>query len=176
MTSTAAGSPARPTPPGPPGRPTATPPRRLASRTCARGVATTNAYDSASGLYTVRYSDSTPSLTNIYDRRGRLSSAARNGTTTTLTYNNTDQVLIETNSGGTLAGLALTNGYDAYLRRTSLHLNSQPSALNLSYGYDAASRLSTVSDGAGNQATYSYLANSPLVSQIAFTNSGATGA
>src|SRR5271168_4495707 len=37
--------------------------------------------------------------------------------------------------------------------------------------YDAASRLSSVSDGT-RFATYSYLANSPLVSQIAFTNSG----
>jgi len=61
-----------------------------------------------------------------------------------------------------LAGLTVTNGYDAYLRRTSLHLNSQPSALNFSYGYDAASRLVSVNDGNNNSATYSYLANSPL--------------
>jgi hypothetical protein len=31
---------------------------------------------------------------------------------------------------------------------------------------DAASRLATVSDGNGNTAGYSYLANSPLVGQI----------
>ncbi len=39
--------------------------------------------------------------------------------------------------------------------------------------YDPASRLRAVSDGNGNPATYNYLANSPLVSQIFFTNSGA---
>ena len=48
------------------------------------------------------------------------------------------------------------------------------SALNFTYGYDAASRLSTVSDGNGNQATYTYLANSPLVSQVSFANSCTT--
>jgi len=37
------------------------------------------------------------------------------------------------------------------------------------FSYDAASRLQTVSDGVGNSATYFYLANSPLVSQISFT-------
>jgi len=31
------------------------------------------------------------------------------------------------------------------------------------YGYDAASRLQTVNDGNNNTATYSYVANSPLV-------------
>jgi RHS repeat-associated protein len=39
--------------------------------------------------------------------------------------------------------------------------------------FDAASRLLTVSDGT-NSAAYSYLANSPLVGQIAFAHSGAT--
>lgn len=40
---------------------------------------------------------------------------------------------------------------------------------SVGYGYDAASRLQTVSAW-NNTATYSYLANSPLVGQIAFTN------
>ena len=41
------------------------------------------------------------------------------------------------------------------------------------YGYDNASRLSSVSDGT-NSAAYSYLANSPLVGQIVFAHSGTT--
>jgi RHS repeat-associated protein len=41
------------------------------------------------------------------------------------------------------------------------------------YGYDNASRLANVSDGT-NGATYSYLANSSLVGQITFQQSGAT--
>ncbi len=66
--------------------------------------------------------------------------------------------------GGPLGGLSVTNGYDRYLRRANLSL------LSSGYGYDAGSRLRSVSDGSGNSATYIYLANSPLVSQISFTN------
>jgi len=51
---------------------------------------------------------------------------------------------------------------------------SQLSTLNFSYGYDNASRLQTVSDGNNNSAAYTYLVNSPLVSQIAFKQSGNT--
>ena len=40
-----------------------------------------------------------------------------------------------------------------------------------SYGFDAGSRLQTVTDGADYSATYTYLANSPLVSQVSFANS-----
>jgi RHS repeat-associated protein len=43
----------------------------------------------------------------------------------------------------------------------------------MAYGYDAASRLLTVTGGTG-AATYSYLANSPLVGQITFANTGQT--
>ena len=42
------------------------------------------------------------------------------------------------------------------------------------YGYDYASRLTSVADGNGNLATNIFLANSPLVSQITFKHSGTT--
>jgi hypothetical protein len=45
---------------------------------------------------------------------------------------------------------------------------------NDSYGYDNASRLLSVNDWNNNSATYSYLANSPLVSQITFQNGATT--
>jgi RHS repeat-associated protein len=51
---------------------------------------------------------------------------------------------------------------------------TDPFLIQQSFGYDAASRLSTVADGNGNTAGYLYLANSPLVSQIAFKQSGVT--
>jgi len=74
---------------------------------------------------------------------------------------------------GTLAGLSVTNGYDPYLRRTNLAaLNSTTLLLQDIYGFDAASRLQKVTDGT-NSAAYSYVANSPFVGQIAFTNNGA---
>jgi YD repeat-containing protein len=72
-------------------------------------------------------------------------------------------------------GITVTNTYDNLLRRSDFAiLNSSSSILaSTAYGYDAASRLATVSDGNGNTAGYSYLANSPLVGQIAFANDGA---
>jgi len=60
------------------------------------------------------------------------------------------------------------------LRRDNLSvLNASSGLLNsTAYGYHPASRLLTVTSG-NNTATYSYLANSPLLGQIAFANSGA---
>jgi hypothetical protein len=68
----------------------------------------------------------------------------------------------------------VTNGYDSLLRRGNLSVINSASGLlaSTAYGYDAASRLLTVTSG-NNTATYSYLANSPLVGQIAFANNGA---
>ncbi len=60
----------------------------------------------------------------------------------------------------------------AFLRRTAVALNTQPSTLN-TFGYDNASRLSSVANGL-NTAAYTYLANSPLVSQILFKTNGNT--
>ena len=56
------------------------------------------------------------------------------------------------------------------------HLTTRATSIlsSTAYGYDAASRLQTVNDGHNNTASYSYLANSPLVSQIVFATNGAT--
>ena len=78
----------------------------------------------------------------------------------------------ESNSGGILNGIAVTNAYDTYLRRSSVIVAGYPGTLN-SYTYDTAGRLSIVSDGT-NSATYTYLANSPLVSQITFKENTST--
>lgn len=143
---------------------------RLATRVWARGVVTTNRYDTAGSLIAVSYSDSTPGITYTYDRLGRQSSIVCNGMTTTLAYDNANNLLAEVYTGGTLGGLAITNAYDQFLRRAAVGLSNQPTAL-VQYGYDAASRLLNVTNGAST-ATYSYVANSPLVSQIVFSQSG----
>src|SRR5439155_19794087 len=108
-----------------------------------------------------------------YDLRGRQTSVMQgmnqNMRMTTMTYNDANQVLTEAYTAGPLNGLTVTSHYDNYLRRSVLSLNSQPSTLNYTYGYDNASRLQTVSDAFNDTATYSYLANSPLVGQITFT-------
>jgi YD repeat-containing protein len=67
-----------------------------------------------------------------------------------------------------LDGLGVTNSYDNFLRRTNL----STVGVQTRYGYDNASRLRGVSDST-NSVTYSYVANSPLVGQISFTNNGA---
>lgn len=147
---------------------------RLTSRTWARGVVTTNTYDNAGQLATIDYSDSTPDVEFTYDRQGRQITSAAGGLTTTRTFNDAGQLLSESYSGGVLDGLAVTNSYDGYLRRTNLSSYNASTLLSASlYGYDNASRLSTVSDGTNN-ATYGYLANSALVDSIVFKQSSTT--
>src|SRR5207248_817680 len=97
---------------------------------------------------------------------------ACNGITDSLAYNTANQLMSESFAGGTLAGMAVTNGYDAYLRRTALGLASQPSTLT-TFGYDTAGRLQGVTNGS-SAAVYGYVANSPLIGQITFSSGGAT--
>jgi RHS repeat-associated protein len=145
---------------------------RLQSRAWARGVTTSYGYNWAGMLASVSYSDSTPAVSNAYDRLGRLLSAACNGTTGSFGYNEMNSVLSLSFSGGSLGGLSVTNGFDQFLRRTNIAaLATGSPLLKQSFGYDNASRLQTVTDnttGTAYAATYSYLANSPLVNQITF--------
>jgi hypothetical protein len=91
--------------------------------------------------------------------------------TSSLAYNDANQLLTESYTSGPLDGLSLTTDYDALLRRTAVALSNQTATLT-QFGYDNAPRLATVKHGV-NVTGYSYLANSPLVSEISFTNSGA---
>ena len=71
-------------------------------------------------------------------------------------------------------GLTVSNRYDQYLRRTNL-LAGSGVPFSAFYGvtnlYDGASRLGQVADGV-TSASYSYLANSPWVGQMFYTNNG----
>ena len=136
-------------------------------------LTTTNTYNNAGDLVTITYNDNaTPGVTNTFDRLGRLASIFRDGMTTTLAYTDAGQQVGESCAGGPLNGLTVTNRYDTFLRRTNLSLLYPPSTLHtINFAYDSASRLQAVSDGT-NSATYSYLANSPLVDHVLFTNSG----
>ena len=158
-----------------------TPAGRLASRTWARQVGgnpliTSYAYDTAGGLTNLNYSDGlTPDVTNLCDRLGRPVTIIQGAMTTTAAYNLAGQRLSEAYAGGPLNGLCVSNTYDADMRRTTLAaLTGTTLLLTTSYGYDPASRLATVNDGGNHTATYSYLANSPLVSQIVFATNGVT--
>ena len=148
---------------------------RLASRTWARGTNRQYSYNTTGDLATVVYSDGTPGVTNTYDRLGRKSSVVCGATTTSFAYDWANDVLSESYAGGFLNGLTVTNTFDTDLRRTSVGLrNGSGTLCQASYGYDNASRLASVSDGNGNTAAYSYLANSPLVGEIVCQQSGTT--
>jgi YD repeat-containing protein len=147
---------------------------RLASRLWARGTNTAYSYNTAGDLATVIYSDSTPGITNTYDRLGRKNSVACGDTTTSFAYDLANDVLSESYSGGILGGLTVTNTFDTDLRWTGVALlNGATKIYQANYGYDDASRLATVSDGT-NAAAYTYLAFSSLVGQVVFAHSGTT--
>jgi RHS repeat-associated protein len=150
-----------------------TPAGRLYTRTWARGTTTTNTYDNAGELKTVVYSDGTPALTNFYDNLARLTSAANVVMTDTLAYDLVGDLLTESFSGGPLNGLCVSNQFDNFLRRTNCSVLGATTSAQATYAYDKASRLQSAADGTGNSATYSYVANSALVGQIAFTNGNA---
>jgi hypothetical protein len=79
----------------------------------------------------------------------------------------------ESYTGGPLNGISITNCYDGFLRRIqNATLLSGTVLTSVTNGFDASGRLNAISD-ATNSATYYYLANSRLVSQIVFTNGGA---
>ena len=117
----------------------------------------------------------TPNVAFGYDRRGRQTSVTERGGTTTLRqYDDAGNLLREDYQSDPLSRPSVLYAYDQYLRRTNMALfdPGKPATIAVwSYAYDSASRLQTVSDGV-NSASYSYVANSPLVGQIAFTNNG----
>lgn len=106
---------------------------------------------------------------------GRQITIDQGTNTTDRTYSLAGQLLTESYTNGFLDGLTITNTYDSLLRRSHLETLSSSSQILTStlYTYDNASRLSTVDNGTAT-ATYSYLANSPLVEQIAFVHDGVT--
>ena len=152
---------------------TPTPPAgRLKTRTWARGLTTTYHYDPAGRLTATTYSDSSPESDAGYDRLGRLVGATNSPNAITRSYDLAGNLLSESFNDN-----SVVNTYDAAGHRTSLilYIGGWPT-WGASYTYDAASgRLQTVTDlPTGLSATYSYLANSPLVSQIVFGTSAMT--
>jgi RHS repeat-associated protein len=149
---------------------TNTPAGRLQKRLWARGVLTTYSHNNAGDVSSITYSDSTPLVDYTFDRRGRQTGITQGSHTTTRTLDDRGNILSEAYSDGVLSDLTITNVFDSFLRRkTNGALGGSSWIAQSRYSYDDASRLHSVSDGT-NSATYSYLANSPLVSQIAFTN------
>jgi RHS repeat-associated protein len=139
---------------------------RLLARRWVRGITTTYGYNPAGDLGTITYSDgTTPNVIFGFDRRGRATGVTDGAGVHGLSYNDAGQLLTESFPN---SGVVVTNSYDGLLRRSSL---SGIGVSPVQYGYDAASRLSAVTNGSYT-ASYTYLPNSSLVSNVVFQSGG----
>ena len=146
-----------------------TPAGRLRTRSWVRGVSANYAYDARGDLRSVTYSNSTSlNLTNTFDLRGRLKLVQQGTNLTGFAWHDVGALVAESRNG-----LVLTNAYDTLLRRASVAVQGQSATLS-QFGFDAASRLSVVSNAAAASVTYGYLANSALVGEMTFRRQGAT--
>ena len=154
-----------------------TPDGKLATRTWARGIVTTYAYDANGSLTNTVYSDGTPTLSLAYDRAGRQVEARDAAGTTTFAYDAFGSLTIET-----VVDVAGTNTierfYDSLGRDLGYALNGVRQS---TLAYDAATgRLVTMlvpeaqSNNQTNQTikqfSWSYLPGSDLKSSLAYPN------
>ena len=96
---------------------------KLATRTNARGIVTTYAYDAWGQLLAVDYADATPDLAYTYDAMGRQTSATDAVGTTTFMYDAFGQLTSEQTSG--LYSKTLTRHYDTYGRNVGYSINNE---------------------------------------------------
>ena len=144
---------------------TYTPDGKLASRTWARGVVTTYAYDNSGALTNTVYSDDTPTISMVYDRVGNMLSAVTDGVCTNLyAYSLTGLCTNEVQNGATIA-----RSYDAlgrstgYILQASQTPNLPTATVTVSYSYDVLGRIASITSET-NTFTYSYLLGTDLVS------------
>ena len=127
---------------------------RLHTRTWARTVGgaalvTTYGQDNAGELSSIDYSDTTPDVTHVYDRAGRLlTTTDAAGTLTRSYYPDNLQLAGEAygpaSGGSLLSGRSLTRTYDLRFRPQSVTTDGGYAA---GYGYDSAGRLEQVIQG-----------------------------
>jgi RHS repeat-associated protein len=138
---------------------TYTPNGKLATRTWARGIVTSYAYDVLGSLLSVNYSDATPDVSYTYDRLGRqLSAIAASVSTNLYAYStNTLELVAETQNG-----VVIDRSRDAFGRESGIALESD---YDVDYGYDTFGRFAQVSNFQFQVSySYSYLPGSSLIS------------
>jgi len=130
---------------------------KLSVRTWARGETTAYSYDGLNQLTNINYSaTNTVDISFLHDRLGRRTNVVDALGTRTFAYDPDDlRLSAETNSLG-----SLVRSYDTHGRGSGLSLDGDYS---VAYGYGEMGRPSTVGWGSYT-ATYSYAANSDLVS------------
>ena len=143
------------------------------TRLWARGVLTTYGYDPQAGdLLTTIYSDTTPAVTNTYDRLGRLQTVLDASGLRTFGYHR-DRTVTEAYGPGLFEGLTLVRDYDDLDRQAALSVHSPNEAIyHVTYGYDAASRLDAVISGP-DVARYTYHPDSDMVHTLTQSHSNA---
>ena len=117
---------------------------RLATKTDRKSVVTTYGYDDLGRLTSTTYSDASPAVTYTYDEVGRLRTAANGTDTLTRTYDLLGEVLSEESQAN---ASVVEYTYDLDGNRLSVSLNGQ---VVVSYGYDDASRLTTITRATSN--------------------------
>jgi RHS repeat-associated protein len=118
---------------------------RLATRVDRKNVTTTYAYDALNRLTGKTYSDgTTPAVSYTYTTAGQLSTAANGTDTLTWTYDLSGQLTSEQSSKNS-STVAYT--YDLGGNRLSLSLDGQ---VFVTYAYDDASRLTTITRGSSS--------------------------
>jgi RHS repeat-associated protein len=138
---------------------------KLATRTWSRGVVTNYAYNLASDLTGIDYSDDTPDVAFTYNRLGQQLTVTDAVGSRTFGYNGTFQLTSETING--IYNKVLTRRYDSLGRSTSFSL--QGDNYSVAYGYDSLGRFSSVTSGS-DVFTYGYLPSSVLISSISYPN------
>jgi RHS repeat-associated protein len=133
-------------------------------------------YDPLTGdLTAVNYSDSTPDVTFAYDRGARAQTITDAAGTRSRTFNQRGELKAELIAGGILDLVQINTPYDAFLRRQSAEAARGANLLvSQTYGYDAASRLETITAG-GQTVTYSYHPDSGLLANTSFTGGTTVG-
>ena len=141
----------------------------LATRTWARGVVTTYAYDGWNQLLSCDYSDSTPSVIFVYDAMGRQQAVADAAGVTSFSYD-----AFGDPSGEAVTGLyskSMTRHRDAYGRDLGYTLDGSRKNI-IEYEADTA-RMKRVMY-AGAWYTYLYLPGTDLKSSLAVGTAGRT--
>lgn len=137
------------------------------SRTDAKGQTTVSSYDAAGNLTKIDY-PTMPDMTMQYDALNRVASMTDALGTRTYGYDNLNRV---TSVGGIYVNDALTYHYDTLGRRDQMSVQNGASSGTTasSYGYDALSRLSTLTSPVGTW-NYAYVGNTQMLNSLAKPN------
>ncbi len=137
---------------------------QVATRTDARGIVTTYAYNVYGDLVSQTYSDATPTVTYAYDALGRQAQATDAVGTTTFGYNAYGELETEAISG--LYAKTLSHHFDAYGRNVGYGVNGSRRTF---LGYDGdTGRIAAMNEGGDFH--WEYLPGSDLKARLTYPN------